>query len=532
MSAPSSLAAPAAPASARGRDGRAIDAPARLRLDRTALLALLAACGLAAIAQRDALHCFFFADDFLYLFRMNDAPFSELFLVPNAGHLLMFRNLLWLGTWLVFGAEPLGYFVIVLVTHVLNVGLLFLLARRLEVPTGIACVAAALWGCLGVNAATLGWYAVYGQVVAATLTLVILHLALRCATPLRPALHALMIGLILALGTSFGSGLAIALILPLALWLLRPALRLRRLPPFIGAAAALLLLWVVIQINYAEADVFQIQRIVAPDAAAVASASVFDSFRTLYVDPRAGLMFLDLIGHGAFSVFVGPFSSLYFTNIPARIALALLAVGAGLGVRLASTAQRRRLLAFALLLAGVYASVAAGRARIFTSILGGSLPPIVERYHYLPTLLLVVIGAVLATAVAEGVSARVRAALFAATLAALALLIAVHPVVYDRHEALQAGVARARREIERAARSAEGPVATIANRPVNVYLIVPQATFPGLAAVFVIYYPGDTLFGRRIRFSDPDPAVLAAARRGRRTRTLFADGDAPEPNPS
>jgi hypothetical protein len=531
MSAPS-LAAPAASTPAWGRGEGAIDQPTRLGFDRTALLALLAACGLSAIAQRDALYCFFFADDFLYLFRMNDAPFSELFLVPNAGHLLMFRNLLWLGTWLVFGAEPAGYFVIVLLTHVLNVGLLFLLARRLEVPTGIACVAAALWGCLGVNAATLGWYAVYGQVVAATLTLVILHLALTCATPMRPALHAVMIAMILALGTSFGSGLAVALILPLALWLLRPALRVRRLPPFIGTAAALLLLWVVIQINYAEADVFQIQRIVAPGAAPAGDASVLDSFRTLYIDPRAGLMFLDLIGHGAFSVLVGPFSSLYFTNVPARIALALFAVGASLGVRQASPAQRRRVLAFAILLAGVYASVAAGRARIFTSILGGSLPPIVERYHYLPTLLLVVIGAVLVTAVAAAVPARARAAWFAGLLAAFALLIIVHPVVYDRHEALRAGVTRAIRQIQRAARTAEGPVVTIPNRVVNVYLMVPQATFPGLAAVFVIYFPGNSVAGRRIVFTESDPAVLAAARRGRRTRTLFADGDAPEPNPS
>lgn len=520
-------ASPSPAAAAAGREG------APLRLDRASWLAVLLAGGLAAVAQRDALHCAFFADDFLYLFRMNDAPLAELFLVPNAGHLLMFRNLLWFATWRVFGPEPAGYFVIVLVTHVLNVGLLLLLLRRCAVPLGIALVAAALWGCLGVNAATLGWYAVYGQVVAATLTLILLHLALGCATPLRPALHALMIAMILALGTSFGSGLAIALVLPLALWLLRPALRVRRLPPFIGAAVALLVLWMLIQVNYADADVFQIQRIVAPEPAAAGGSSVLDSFRALYIDPRAGLMFLDLIGHGAFSLLVGPFSSLYVTNLPARLTLLLFALGAALGVRRATPWQRRQMLGFAVLLAGVYASVAAGRARVFISLLGGSLPPIVERYHYLPTLLLVVIAAILASALAAGIaSQRARAALLGGALAGLIATVAVHPVVYDRHEEMQVSVQRGIRQIRRAVRTAEGPEVVIPNRSVNVFLMVPQATFPGLAAVFVIYFPGNTVAGRRILFAESDPAVLAAARRGRRTRTLFVDRDAPQPAPS
>ncbi|MDX2171227.1 MAG: hypothetical protein SF182_29430, partial [Deltaproteobacteria bacterium] len=258
---------------------------------------LLAAVGLAGWAQRAALGSGFFADDFLYLFRMADAPVAELLFVPNAGHLLVFRNLLFFVTWRLFGSDPGGYFAIAWLTHLLNVALLFLLLRRLGGGAALAGVAAALWGCLAVHAGTLGWYAVYGQAIALTLALALLHLALACRTPPTRGVRLLLGGLVLALGSSFGSGLAVALALPLALTLLRPQLRGGRLPPLTLAALLLAVTWATTQVVYADQDVEQLSRLIATPATPPPD-SLAARFGALYLQPRAALMFVDLVGHG------------------------------------------------------------------------------------------------------------------------------------------------------------------------------------------------------------------------------------------
>jgi hypothetical protein len=48
-----------------------------------------------------------------------------------------------------------------------------------------------------------------------------------------------------------------------------------------------------------------------------------------------------------------------------------------------------------------------------------------------------------------------------------------------------------------------------------------EADFPGWAAVFALFFPGDRLDGRLVRFLEPDADAVRAAHAGFRSRRLI-----------
>ena len=57
-------------------------------------LLLLAAVGFSAFVYYPITRNYFYADDFLYLFQINNVPLLEFLLTPNGGHAQFARNLL------------------------------------------------------------------------------------------------------------------------------------------------------------------------------------------------------------------------------------------------------------------------------------------------------------------------------------------------------------------------------------------------------------------------------------------------------
>ena len=51
--------------------------------------------------------------------------------------------------------------------------------------------------------------------------------------------------------------------------------------------------------------------------------------------------------------------------------------------------------------------------------------------------------------------------------------------------------------------------------------------FPGWAALFTLYYDGDVVNDRRIRFLETNPLVLEYAQKGRRSRDLILSPPTP-----
>ena len=68
----------------------------------------------------------FRADDFLNLYQINNYSLPQYLIIPNAGHLLLARNLVFYVSWLFFGTHAWPYLWSAFLTHLLNVWLLFL----------------------------------------------------------------------------------------------------------------------------------------------------------------------------------------------------------------------------------------------------------------------------------------------------------------------------------------------------------------------------------------------------------------------
>src|SRR5262245_56402464 len=115
---------------------------------------------------------FFTADDFEHLVDLANFGPGPFILQTHAGHMYLVRNSIFTLHVLAFGAHPAGYFLFALATHVANVVMLFVLARRLTGRAELACLAAVLFGVSPSNPGTLGWYSVYGHALATTWTLV------------------------------------------------------------------------------------------------------------------------------------------------------------------------------------------------------------------------------------------------------------------------------------------------------------------------------------------------------------------------
>ena len=95
-------------------------------------------------------------------------------LSPFGGHNYLVRNLIFYLTYHVIGLRADLYFWCVLITHLLNVALLFGLVRVLTGSATLACFGAVLWGTSPLQEGTLGWYTAYGHVLATTVMLLVL----------------------------------------------------------------------------------------------------------------------------------------------------------------------------------------------------------------------------------------------------------------------------------------------------------------------------------------------------------------------
>ena len=87
---------------------------------------------------------YFFADDFIHLVSIANDGFIRFVFRPYAGHNLAARNLVFWASARLFGLRADLFFWTVLVTHLLNVWLLFRIARSLTGSLALACIGASL----------------------------------------------------------------------------------------------------------------------------------------------------------------------------------------------------------------------------------------------------------------------------------------------------------------------------------------------------------------------------------------------------
>jgi hypothetical protein len=460
-------------------------------------------------------HNYFHADDFFNFYRMINDGFLAYLLFPQGGHLLLTRNALFWLSHAVFGLEPSYYLTVALLTHLLNVFLLFRVVRVFSGSDRLACFGATLWGISPVHEGALGWYSVYGQVLATTAFLLfLLDLGRHAAAGLEPSPRARLYWYALALVccTSFGIGIALAPAFPFVALLLLPRTPGRpRRPP---------LLSLVVVVPVLVGAVHALHAVVSGEPPN--TQRLWD----VYVHLGWGVwtMLRELLSYGPIHLFF-PFvcEAGGCPDIVPPLVAGVFVLLAASTLALRTGAVRRQLLAFLFVTLVSYFAVAVARGPFY--LFYGGAGGTVARYHYGAFVGLILVACVilkeLAAALRIARGARVDGLVTCLVVLLAAWLTSAHRIEHYENDAriVADTLAVIRSQVARCKGCAD---VYVENRRVGGLLPVhPPAVFPGRAALFVIFHPDNTLDGTRVRFLEKDRLVLEAARRGRRTRDLL-----------
>ena len=449
---------------------------------------------------------YFFADDFVHLASIASDRAAVFLLSPFGGHNYLARNLIFYLTYHVIGLRADLYFWSVLLTHLLNVALLFSLIRLLTGSATLACFGAVLWGTSPLQEGTLGWYTAYGHVLATTVMLLVLLSVVRlAATGSRPRTRTAWLWFaLLLLGTTFyGVGIGAALTFPIVLLLLLPAawyepgLRTSALAvPLVTLAMYFVLRWVAAHVAP------------LPIEELIQQALTHSGFGT--IPPLLGHLLAFVTAGTVLSFFLGTYPDLRSVVVVVVFAACLaFALWRGDG------AARRAMLAMLVVTVGIYLLIAIGRGHIYQVF---NVPPAqaasVDRYHYAGSLPVAVLLCLVLQQIGRlGPLRRVPSGLaLAVGLGALAAGYAHSGMVIDQRYKVRDYFARTLQEINAAvAAHPRGSTVYIENHtsPRVLLGIMPDRLFPGRAGVFVITHPTDMVDGRRVRFIEHDPDVLA-----------------------
>lgn len=445
---------------------------------------------------------YFFGDDLLAMYETIHKPLFGFLLEPYGGHVMASRNLVYLLLYHLFGLDPGLYYLVVLLTHLLNVGLLFLTVRELA-GTRLACFSAALWGSAPINQGALGWYQAYGVVLAVAAQLWILYRLARLRRTGR--LSRLEVagwgGLLLAASTCFGTGLAITMAMPAVAWLLLPAIAARRRATVGLAAVAAAVAAGYLALQRLVRFLFPSDRLQMN--LLVAAANHWQN--ALWVA-------LLMMAHGLTALLLGPLARHVDTGSPGEWALAAAVLAATGAAFVAATAEARRLMLACLVPFGVgYLAIAAGRVP-FWPLFGTKLIA-QAHYHYTAPVPIAILAALVLGEVARRwqpgtTAARTVLALWFAAFAAVQV-VAGRPI--DHHDRERALAERTLAQIAALARSQPvGADVFIENRlfaGVGPLVIKNPQTFPGIAGLFAVYHPDQRLEGRRIFFVEANARV-------------------------
>jgi hypothetical protein len=487
----------------------------------------LLAVTLSALVYFPVTGSYFREDDFLFLLRVVDQPLRDLLLEPFGGHVLIVRNAVFALTFELFGLDPRPFYWSLYLTHLLNVWLLF---RVLDGATGraaLACLGATLWGTSPLHAASVGWYAVYGQLLAATALLVVLGQLVRRRPDQPPSVARVLVWatILLAGASCFGVGLGVGLVFPLVAVLMAPRVTAR------PARTAVLLL-----VPLAVAGLYLWAFRHLPTQMAGLKTTLFTHWILV------AIMTAHLFAYGMAALILGfPYAPIAWqyvaTGYPSILSDVVVGVSGALlasALWLGDARARRQLLAALALAIGIYGSIAIGRATYHPNFtIAGAAGQ--GRYHYVG---MIPLAMLLCLSLGQLESRLPRRALSAEALLALWLVVGIAGWAHsswriETHAAAREWTTATLRALDAAVdRTAVGATVYLENgaAPLTVRgYVIDQIRFPGRAVPFVLTYGDDTVRGRHVRFLERDPRVVRwyRERGGRLAQLLVGPHEVP-----
>ncbi len=483
-------------------------APASLALRLLPVLPLV----LSAIVYLPVTRTYFFADDFVCLFQIVNAGFLRFVLQLFGGHILVVRNVLYYLSYQLFGFDPRPYYWVSFLTHLLNVWLLFRVTRRLTGSSTLASLGAAMWGTSPLCIGTIGWYSVYGQMMVATILLVLLEQITQPAYEAEPPSAWIAGGwylLLLTATTCFGVGIGVAMAFPVVLFLLMPSV-LRRRRMWIAFAALPLV---------AAATYFGFRRVYTAFA-----PLPFQEFILTNVAFSAYWPILSMLWHlVAFSVtgLIHGFllAPEHYPSLGSSVTIAFYGAGALAALVTSDGPTRRRLLALAALCLATYGMIAVGRSNLYIMF---KVAPYVSarqvRYHYVGLIPVAIALCIVLERIWRWSELRLLspAIILTAWVVFAAYSFARSDWHIDRRANIREWVNTGLDHIDGLVRGQpEGQDVYIENPKAPPMVLGPMLghdLFPGWAGLFVLTHRHNEAYGRRVHFIERNKAVLTASR--------------------
>jgi hypothetical protein len=450
---------------------------------------------------------FFFADDFVHLVDLENERTLAFLLKPFGGNAFLFRNLVFLASYHLFGVDPVAFQRTVLITHLLNVALFFGLLRAMTGSVWLACLGAAVWGMSPLAVDSLDWYSAFGHVLVGTAMLLVLRSVIRLDVAgdrisVRTAVAWFV--LLLVGSACYGPGIGAALVFPGVLILLLPAvwrqpgLRLA----FLALPVVTLAFYFGQQYLYRQIGTLSIEEEVHQQAALSGFGAI-------------PLFWTHLLSYSAAGTILGFFMPKPYPSPASRIAVSALAAGTGFLLWRGAARTRRYALGMAALWAGVYLMIAIGRGHIYALMnVPAATAAAVGRYHYAGTIPLAALVCLVLRevghlpvlrAVPRSVAVVLSLALVLEGRQASGFRIDTRPYVHDyflyTKQDLATQIAAAPRETPLYLENSKTPWPVLG-------VAIPERLVPGRAAVFLLTRSASKLDDRDVRFIERDPDVL------------------------
>jgi hypothetical protein len=461
----------------------------------------------------------FVDEDLRHFYGIQETGLIDSAFSPYGSHFIAAFVLAIAGMYELFGLNAFWHFAVLLLTHVLNVALLYGITRALSGNRWLAAVAAALWGASCAFHSTLQWFSAYSHILGVAAMLWALWEIARAVEARRPPTNwaLLRVSVVLFAGSATElTGSLVAAVFPVVAFLMLP----RESSPLKSALkltpTAALSIAVVLIGSLAKADApmlyFSYER--------TAVALIYLMLYGIGVIPAGPLVTLDVEENP--KTILGNDSDGIALAISAVITVGLAAAVAWRFVR-GDWAERRTLLALVGLAALLYAAVAIGRSG-FTW--GKTLVWLATRgrYHYdaNPTLVIAVALA-LAKLRPSFVWPPKHVVKISLALLAGSWLVANHVVsrlTYlnggGRHEWTRDWTNLTSASIELfAMRIPERGTLYVRNdrfKPASLMFAMgaPEVLFPGIGAHWIVYHGPEDFQGRTIRFVEENPELLRA----------------------
>jgi biotin transporter BioY len=480
------------------------------------------AAAVAVLGNLQILHQFFFADDFANLFEVaNDPAPWEFLTMPALGHMHIIRNAALYLNFLTFRMHASWFFATMLANHLVNVLLLFAVARRFTGSSLLACFSGVLFAISPENPGTLGWYAVNGHAIATTFVLAMLLLLVEDDDRRSVGLARALAIAACALGASqsFGNGAAIALALPLVALLLRPTF-------WRNPMSALVLCLVPCLVALAMWLMTSTKTRLNPSANLYTGILLLVAKDWRHVLP----MLFHLASVGSVTLLLGSAYPLerYPDALSALVTLGCLAalvVGFLAGTR----RDRRRLVALLLMCLVSYGSIAVGRATMIAVFNGNTWVSTIahaSRYYYLSQAVFAVLVATLLAQLLRrgGRAGHWGTAIPVVWMGCVVVGQLLWPTPADDFEYVRSFVVYLRGVTDaEMRRTPPGSIVCVPNQPAPL-----GEAFPGTFGVYVLYHPSDEFEGRRVYFTSSNPRELALRIPGSRALSLLVpEGECP-----